>query len=103
MPSQRNALGVVARRRRNNARSTLRWCQFGDAVVGTAQLEGMHRLRILALEPDLVAQPARQLGGRVQGRHAGHIVDRGHVDSLRQSVQVNSGPCRGVSSVIHAR
>ena len=51
------ALGMVARRCRDHAGRSFGLTELAHLVVGTAQLEGEHRLEILALEEDAIAQP----------------------------------------------
>ena len=55
MGRQGDSLGMVAGRCRNHAARALRCRQMHHFVVGTAQLEGKHRLQILALEQDVIA------------------------------------------------
>src|SRR5690606_23810218 len=56
--------------------------QLGNAVVGATNLEGEHRLQVLALEQDLVAQTLRQLAGEWQGSFLGNVVDARGEDLL---------------------
>ncbi|MNH20128.1 hypothetical protein D3C79_798850 [compost metagenome] len=51
--------------------------QGGDLVIGTAQLEGVHRLQVFPLEGDLVAEPLGQFFKGLQGRHPRRLVDGG--------------------------
>ena len=64
---ERDALRVVAGARRDDAARALGVRQVRDAVVGAAQLEAEDRLQVLALEEDLVLQPARQVGAGSSG------------------------------------
>ena len=57
---ERHALRVVAGAGRDDAARPLGVGQVRDPVVGAAQLEAEDRLQVLALEQDLVAEPARQ-------------------------------------------
>ena len=52
---QRNALGVVASRCSDHAARQLLRRQLRQFVIGAAHLEGEHRLQVLALEQNLVA------------------------------------------------
>ncbi|MNO76790.1 hypothetical protein D3C76_678720 [compost metagenome] len=53
---QRNTLGMVAGRGRHHAMGLLLGAQGGDLVIGTPQLEGVHRLQVFPLERHLVAE-----------------------------------------------
>jgi len=49
--------------------------QQGDLVAGPAQLEGKHRLQILALEQHTVAEPGREPRRGIERGLARHVVD----------------------------
>ncbi len=72
---QRHALGVIARRGRDHAARHLGLRQQGDLVAGPAQLEGKHRLQILALEQHPVPEPGREPGRGIERGLARHVVD----------------------------
>jgi hypothetical protein len=71
---ERHALRVIARRGRDHAAPQLGRRQARHPVVGAADLEGEHRLRILALEQDPVADPRGQVRGEVEWRLVRHVV-----------------------------
>src|SRR5262245_45105270 len=56
--------------------------QLRQLVVGAANLEGVHRLQILALEQDLVAQTLGKLTGGLKGGFHGDVVDARGKDLL---------------------
>ena len=72
---KRHALRVVAGRGADHAALRGRVVQRGDLVVGAAQLEREDRLQVLALEQDVVAQPARQPAGRLERGLDRDVVD----------------------------
>ena len=72
---QRNALGMIARRSRDDPTRLLRVRELADLVVGPTQLEGEDRLQILALEEDVVAEAAGQIAGMGDRGLDRHIVD----------------------------
>ena len=72
---ERDALRVVARARRDHALGQLRRRQVGHLVVRAAQLEREHRLQVLALEQQAVAQAPRQHGRQFERRFDRHVVD----------------------------
>ena len=57
---ERDALGMVAGRGADHAARQLLRREVRHLVVGAAQLEAEHRLRVLALEQHLVAEPGRE-------------------------------------------
>ncbi|MCY1361949.1 hypothetical protein D9M69_486450 [compost metagenome] len=79
---QRHALRMVAGGGGDHAALQLLAGQLRQLVVGAANLEGEHRLQILALEQDLVAQPLGKLAGRLQGSFHGDVVDARGEDLL---------------------
>ena len=72
---ERDALGVVAGARRDDAAGPLVVAQRGHAVGRTAQLEGARALQVLGLEQHVRARPARDRAGREHGRRRDHAVD----------------------------
>ena len=60
---------------RNDTRLALCFRKPGYLVIGTAILEGVDRLHILAFHPHRIAQPPGQALGSDQGGHLGNIVD----------------------------
>ena len=64
---QRDALGMVAGRGRDDAAGLLLLGQLGHAHVGAADLEGSGALHVLALEVDLAAQMLGQYAGVLHG------------------------------------
>ena len=72
---QRDALGMIAGRGADHAALELVRRQPGDLVVGAAQLEGEHRLHVLALENDLVADPGGKVAGQFERRFDRHVVN----------------------------
>jgi hypothetical protein len=74
---------MVSRARGDHAAAERRGGQVRHLVVGAADLEGEHGLQVLALEPDLVAEPRRQLRGRNQRGLDGHVVDARGQDALQ--------------------
>ncbi len=70
------ALGMVAGRRRYHTTGSLLVGQLRQLVIGTANLEGEHRLQIFALEQDSVAQSLGEKGRRVHRGFHRHIVNR---------------------------
>ena len=85
-----HALGVVAGAGRDHAAGLLRLAQVGDLVVGAAQLEAEHRLRVLALQQHALAEPLRQLGRGVEPRLLGHVVDAARQDVVEELREVSS-------------
>ena len=79
-PGERYPLGVVARRGGDDPLGPLLLGQTGNLVIGAAQLEGVHRLQILALEHHMVAQTVRDLLQHLQRGDLGHLVNRGEQD-----------------------
>ncbi|MCY1292582.1 hypothetical protein D9M70_418150 [compost metagenome] len=71
---QGQALGVVAGGGGDHPAGALFLAQLHHPVVGAADLEGIDRLQVLALEQHLVAQPLAELAGGLQGRFDGHVV-----------------------------
>ena len=74
---QGQALGVVAGGRADHAAGALLVAEAGQLVVGATQLEGEHRLQILALEQHAVADASGDQRGRMDGRFQRHVVDAG--------------------------
>ncbi|MCY1361804.1 hypothetical protein D9M69_484880 [compost metagenome] len=64
---QGHTLGMVAGRSGDHPARQLLRGKLGDLVVGAANLEGVDRLQVLALEEDLVAQALGELAGGLQG------------------------------------
>ncbi len=79
---QGQALGMVAGRCGDHAARTLFIAELGQLVVGTANLEGEHRLQVFTLEPDLVAQSLGELAGGLQRGFHGNIVNARGEDLL---------------------
>ncbi|RMO18328.1 hypothetical protein ALQ47_05252 [Pseudomonas cichorii] len=79
---QRQALGMVACRSRHHAASQFFRAQLRQLVVGTADLEGEHRLQVFALEQYLVGQPLGKLAGALQRGFDSDVIDAGSEDFL---------------------
>jgi len=79
---ERDALRVVASRRTDHAALALGRAEADDLVVGAAQLEREHRLEVLALEQDAIAETRRELRRLVDGALDGDIVDARVEDAL---------------------
>ncbi|MCY1178395.1 hypothetical protein D9M73_187420 [compost metagenome] len=77
---QRQALGMVAGRGGDHPAGALLLAQLHHTVVGAADLEGVDRLQVLALEQHLVAQEFAELARRLQRRFDGHVVHRRRED-----------------------
>ena len=88
---ERHALRVVAGAGRDDASRSFRVGHVRDAVVGAAQLVAEDRLQILALEQDLVAQPARQMDGRLERRLVRDVVDAAGEDQPQHRVAGDVG------------
>jgi hypothetical protein len=73
----RHALGMVAGRSRDHAARQRVGLELRHLVIGAAQLEGEHRLHVLALEQDTVVRSLRQIGRRLQRRLDRHVVYAG--------------------------
>ena len=71
---ERHALGVVAGARRDDATRALGIRHVRDPVVRAAQLVAEDRLQVLALEQDLVLQPARQVDRRLERGLVGDVI-----------------------------
>jgi hypothetical protein len=78
-----DALRVIACARRDYAALQLLRRQIRHLVVGTAQLEREHRLQVLALEQQPVAQPLGQPRGELERRLDRHVVDPRLEDALQ--------------------
>ena len=72
---QRDALRVIAGRRRDDPARTLLAGERRELVVGASELEREYRLKILALEPYLAAKPGGELRSEVERRLPRHLVD----------------------------
>ena len=71
---ERDALRVIAGGRRDDAARALGGRQMRHLVVRAAQLEREHRLLVLALQQDAVAEPSRQRRREVERRLDRHVV-----------------------------
>ena len=80
-----DALRVVAGARGDDAARALGFGHVRDPVVGAAQLVAEDRLQVLALQEDLVAEPARQAIGRIQRRYLRDVVDAARPGSAAAS------------------
>ena len=74
---ERDALGVVAGARGDDAARALGVGQRGHAVDRAAQLEGAGALQVLGLEQHARARPARDRAGGEHGRRRDDAVDHG--------------------------
>jgi len=72
---QRHALRMVAGAGRDHAALERGRRQVRHLVVRAAQLEREHRLQVLALEQQRVAEALRQAGRALERRFDGHVVD----------------------------
>ena len=82
---QRDALRVIARRRRDHALFELLARQMRHLVVRAADLVREHRLLVLALQQHAVLQSRRQPGGQIKRRLDGDVVDA-RIENLPQVV-----------------
>ncbi len=71
---QCHALGMVARRGSDHALGQLCRGQLRHLVVRPAQLEGKHRLHVLALQQNAVAATHRQIRSHVQRGFHRHVI-----------------------------
>src|SRR5690606_1775566 len=79
---QRQTLSMVAGRCGNHAARQFLGRKLRQLVVGAANLEGKHRLQILALEQNLVTETLGELAGGLQRSFHGHVVDARGEDLL---------------------
>ena len=79
---QCHTLGMVAGRGGDHAAGQFFWAQLRQFVVRPTDLEGEHRLQILALEQDTVAQPLAQLASALQRGFDSDVVDARGEDLL---------------------
>jgi len=79
---QRHTLRVVAGRSGDHAARQFLGRKLRQPVVGAAHLEREHRLQILALEQNLVAEAFAKLAGRLQRSFDGDVVDARGEDLL---------------------
>jgi len=86
-----HALGVVAGGGADDAALQLGRGEVGNLVVGAAQLEGEHRLHVLALEIEAVAEPVGEIGRQFQGSLNGGLIDPGVEDFGQVVVQHGEG------------
>jgi hypothetical protein len=85
-------------------RCALGRASLGDLVVGAAQLEREHRLQILALEQDAVAEARRQLRRLVDGRLDRDIVDARLEDALDVGLRHGADSVRSkLASATHGK
>src|ERR1044071_7323905 len=70
-----NALGVIAGGRGDDAALERGAREAGHFIVGAAALERENRLQVLALEPDMIAEAAREHRRVFQRRLARDLVD----------------------------
>ena len=75
LTGQGHALGVVTGRRRHYAPGAGAGIQIDHLVVGTPKLERKHRLQVLTLQENLIAQAPCHDRGLSQGRLLGHVVN----------------------------
>ncbi|MNT13330.1 hypothetical protein D3C72_1482970 [compost metagenome] len=68
---------MVARRGRHHTVGFLLGAQGGDLVIGTAQLEGVHRLQVFPLERHVVAESLGEFFQALQGGHPRRLIDGG--------------------------
>ena len=80
---QRHALRMVAGGGRDHAARRRLGVEVCDLVEGAAQLEGKHRLQVFALEPQLIAESARQARSLLERRFDRDLVDTGLQDALQ--------------------
>ncbi len=80
---ERDALRMVARRRGDDAARALGRREMRHLVVRAAQLEREHRLLVLALEKDAVAEPSRQRRREIERRFDRHVVNLRGQDLLQ--------------------
>ena len=80
---QGHALCMVAGRGGDDTPGPFLGAEQGHLVVGAAQLEGEDGLRVLALEPYLIADAGRQGRGRIQRGFVRDLVDAGVQDPFQ--------------------
>ena len=73
-------LCVIAGARSDHPARALVRPQVRDLVVRAAELEAEDRLQVLALQQDVDPEPARQPGGRIEGRLTAHVVHAARQD-----------------------
>ncbi|MNZ76598.1 hypothetical protein D3C78_951110 [compost metagenome] len=109
---QGHALGMVAGRCGDYATGQFLSTELGQLVIGTANLEGEHRLQVFTLEQDVVAQTLAQLAGGLQRSFDGNVVNARGEDLLdvlfehRESITERLGgvcestpaPCRATTA-----
>jgi hypothetical protein len=79
---QGHTLGVVAGGGADYPLGLLLLGQMGNPVVGAANLEGKHRLKIFPLEQNVIAKALGQAAGFSEGCFDRHVVDAGIEDLL---------------------
>ena len=72
---QRHTLGMIASRCTDHAFGLLLFGKLRNPVIGTANLEGKHRLKVFTLEQNIVAKALGQTTGFSQGCFDGHVID----------------------------
>jgi len=88
---QRHTLGMIAGGGGDHAARALRRRQAKHLVVGPPQLEGEHRLQVLALGEHRIAETLRQAREPLQGRLLGNIVDPGLEDTFDVAARHGGG------------
>ena len=80
--TQSHPLGMVPGARGDHTAAQLLLGELGHAVVSTTQLEGEHRLKVLAFQQHLIAESATEVGGWVKRRLPRDVVDASPKDPL---------------------
>ena len=80
--AERDALRVVARRGADHPALRRRRRELRDLVVGAANLERKHRLKVFSFEQDVVVQAAGQARRGIQRRLDGDVVHLGLEDAI---------------------
>ena len=91
---QRDTLGMIAGGCGDHAAAQSLRRQLRHLVVSTAQLEGKHRLHVLALEQDAVVQAPRQDGCQLQRRLDRDVINT-RIENAFQVIRFFHGLVRG--------
>ena len=90
---ERDALGMVAGRRGDDAAGGLLRAERGYLVVGAADLEREDAVEVLPLEEDLVAEALRQARSPLERRLRHDVVDAGLEDTFDVGSHGGAGGC----------
>ena len=95
---ERNPLRMIAGGRRDDPTRPLLAGERRELVVGASELEREYRLKVLALEPDLAAEPRGELRSKLQRGLARHVVDA-RLQDLGDVVSGHANRGRGRSAI----